>query len=93
MINLPDQRNQNKFRIPAIIDFYLKLKVVYKSAEISFWCRHKRTRAPGDDYFFVNTSETEFMQYLSPVGLAPSLNTCPKCAPQRLQVAFIRSML
>ncbi len=29
------------------------------------------------------------MQYLNPVGLGPSVNTCPKCPPQFLQTTSV----
>ena len=32
------------------------------------------------------------MQYLMPVGAGPSSNTWPRCAPQRAQLASVRSM-
>jgi hypothetical protein len=44
-------------------------------------------------YFFVKTSDTEFIQYRRPVGLGPSSNTCPRCAPHLLQVTLIRFIL
>jgi hypothetical protein len=32
----------------------------------------------------INVRAPELIQYLKPVGLGPSLNTCPKCPSQRL---------
>jgi hypothetical protein len=34
--------------------------------------------------------DAELMQYRSPVGGGPSLNTCPKWAPHRLHVTSVR---
>ena len=35
-------------------------------------------------------SDTELMQYRSPVGLGPSGKTCPRCESQREHVTSIR---
>ena len=36
----------------------------------------------------MNRSDAELMQYLSPVGLGPSSNTCPRCeSPKRLRTS------
>src|SRR5207245_1557810 len=39
-----------------------------------------------------NLSDAELMQYLSPVGLGPSSNTCPKWAPQLAHSTSVRRM-
>src|SRR5882672_6200198 len=52
------------------------------------WCSAARsTRSSGSRrYFpFSKFSDAELMQYRCPVGLGPSSNTCPRCAPQREQ--------
>src|SRR2546427_11699003 len=43
-------------------------------------------------YCVRNLSDAEFMQYLSPVGLGPSSNSCPKWAPQLAHSTSVRRM-
>ena len=42
--------------------------------------------------FLAKSSDAEFMQKRRPVGLGPSSKTCPRWAPQRLQVTSVRIM-
>ena len=40
----------------------------------------------------MNLRAPAFMQYLFPVGLGPSLKTCPRCAPDLASITSVRGM-
>src|SRR3989344_2372163 len=46
----------------------------------------------GGIYFCSSSRHTELMQYLLPVFVGPSSNTCPKCEPQRAHATSVRCM-
>src|ERR1051325_3821463 len=49
-------------------------------------------RSSFPSFFSMNSSDTEFRQYRRPVGLGPSSNTCPRCAPQRSHRISVRTI-
>ena len=51
---------------------------------------YARRRSCARAYFFSNSSEAEFIQYLCRVGFGPSGNTWPKCASHLLQTISFR---